>query len=267
MLGLTTAAAVNNSAIYSGTVWHRRMGSKPHGFRYRVFMMYLDLAELDAVFSINYLWSSRWYALARFKRSDFLGDPQKPLSDEVRAYVQNHLGFRPRGPIRVLANIRYWGFIINPISCYYCFDTTGTQLEAIVLEVTNTPWQERRVYVLPCDSRQSKQCIQFAKAMHVSPFMPMDMQYEFAGAIPGQQLKFQLSNFSHGVKVFSAGVHFRRQAINASSLSRILLSFPLMTLKVYVGIHWQALRLWLKGVKVVAHPSKKRPASVNSIND
>lgn len=264
MLGLKTTSAASGSlqrefqsAIYSGIVWHRRLGDKPHGFHYRVFMMYLDLAELDEVFSTNYFWSARRPALARFKRSDFLGDPQKSLADEVRVYVEKELGFRPRGPIRVLANIRYWGFIINPISCYYCFDPTGTKLEAIVLEVTNTPWQERKIYILACDSNLQKQRIRFDKALHVSPFMSMDMVYEFSGKTPAQRLLFKLSNFSHGTKVFDAGVDFRRQAITPISLSMILLRFPLMTLKVYAGIHWQALRLWLKGIKIISHPNKK----------
>ena len=244
------------SAIYSGWVWHKRHEPKSHAFRYRVFMLYLDLAELETVFAKSWFWSMRRPALARFKRADFLGDPRQALGDSVRDTVESELGFRPQGPIRLLANIRYWGFIINPISCYYCLDTSGTRLEAVVLEVTNTPWKERKTYVLRCDSSQVKQQIDFDKQMHVSPFFPMDMQYQWRGAAPAQQLAFSVSNAVAGKQVFNAGVNLQRERISAASLASVLLRFPFMTLKVFAAIHWQALKLWLKGIKIVKHQPK-----------
>lgn len=260
-----------NSAIYSGTVWHQRLSPKAHAFKYRVFMMYLDLAELDQVFLSNALWSCKKFAPARFKRSDFLGDAKHSLEDTVRERVALETGKRPCGPIRLLANIRYWGFIINPISCYYCFDSTGTRLEAMLIDVTNTPWKECQQYVLSCDSDVKKQTISFNKTMHVSPFMPMDMEYQWTGSAPDDQLAFTLSSFisntnelssdtdfnSDKKKVFSAGVTLKREEINTSSLTLILLRFPLMTFKVFTGIHWQALKLWLKGLTVFKHPSRR----------
>lgn len=274
------------SAIYSGTVWHRRFGSsndadqtvdknagmgvnKPHAFQYQAFMMYLDLAELDSVFAQNRFWSVKRPALARFKRSDFLagvkstGDNngvanhQQSLDETVRDHIEQAIGCRPSGPIRLLTNIRYWGFIINPISCYYCFDSSGQKLETILLDVTNTPWKESTQYVLACDSSVEQQSIRFDKAMHVSPFMPMDMQYQWTGAAPDEQLNFSLSNFKNGIKVFDAGVNFRRQELNAAALNQVLWRFPLMTLKVFAGIHWQALKLLIKGVTIFPHPNKK----------
>jgi len=260
-----------SSAIYSGTVWHQRLSPKRHAFKYSVFMMYLDLAELDQVFAGSILWSSRQWSPARFKRSDFFGDSAISLADTVRDSVEQATGNRPLGPIRLLANIRYWGFIINPISCYYCFDSSGSRLEAVLLDVTNTPWNERQQYVLPCDSQSSEQKISFNKEMHVSPFMPMNMAYQWCGSAPDEQLVFSLSNYlidgnksdsnntlSENRKVFSAGVNLRREDITPLALSKILWRFPLMTLKVFFGIHWQALKLWLKGLKIFAHPSRHR---------
>ena len=258
-----------NSAIYSGTVWHQRLSPKRHAFNYRVFMMYLDLSELDQVFAENIFWSNNQWSPAWFKRSDFFGDPAHSLVDTVRDRVEQETGERPLGPIRLLANIRYWGFVINPISCYYCFDSSGKRLEAILLDVTNTPWNERQQYVLPCDSHSSEQKISFNKEMHVSPFMPMNMAYQWCGSAPDEQLAFSLSNFlidgdksdsnntlSGNRKVFSAGVNLQREDITPLALSKILWRFPLMTLKVFFGIHWQALKLWLKGLKIFSHPSR-----------
>lgn len=256
-----SAAQKFSSAIYSGTVWHQRLSPKRHAFKYRVFMMYLDLAELDRVFAGSILWSSKQWSPARFKRTDFFGDEEISLDDTVRDSVEQATGNRPLGPIRLLTNIRYWGFIINPISCYYCFDSSGTRLEAMLLDVTNTPWNERQQYVLPCDSELNEQKINFTKAMHVSPFMPMNMMYQWCGSAPNEKLVFSLSNFlaestggSSKTKVFAAGVNLVREEITPAALAMILLRFPLMTLKVFFGIHWQALKLWLKGLKIFTHP-------------
>lgn len=278
------------SAIYSGTVWHRRFGSdnssdqrvdensgmsvnKPHGFQYQVFMMYLDLAELDSVFAQSRFWSIKLPALARFKRSDFLAAVKSPddsngvaskqqsLDETVRDHIEQARGSRPSGPIFLLANIRYWGFIINPISCYYCFDSSGQKLETILLDVTNTPWKESTQYILSCDSSVAEQSIRFDKAMHVSPFMPMEMQYQWAGSAPDEQLKFSLANFKNDIKVFDAGVNFNRQEITSAALNKVLWRFPFMTLKVFAGIHWQALKLLIKGVTIFPHPNKKIKSS------
>ena len=242
-----------SSAIYTGHVWHRRFSPKSHAFRYRVFMLYLDLAELNQVFSLSAFWSKNKFALAHFKRSDFYGGNKLSISDSVRLKVEQELGFRPKGPIRLLTNIRYWGYIINPISCYYCFDSKDENLEAVLLEVTNTPWGERHAYVLDCDSSINNQKLLFNKTLHVSPFLPMDMQYEWQGSTPNDSLKFKLTNYRNNEKVFDAGVNFQRQTISNKSLNSLLWRFPLMTLQVFIGIHWQALKLWLKGIKIFKH--------------
>lgn len=249
-----------NSAIYAGKVWHQRLSPKAHAFQYDVFMMYLDLAELDQVFSTSMLWSTKRLSPARFRRADFFGDASCSLDDAVRDKVQLATGNRPCGPIRLLANIRYWGFIINPISCYYCFDSTGTHLETMLIDVTNTPWNECQQYILSCDTRVQEQKISFTKEMHVSPFMPMNMEYQWCGSSPDERLEFTLTSFMANDKsgdinkVFSAGVNLQREEINSFSLNWILLRYPLMTLKVFAGIHWQALKLWLKGLNIFTHP-------------
>ena len=144
-----------NSAIYRGWLSHRRLAPRSHHFRYPVFMVYLDLGELTTVFRGRWLWTARsgaarrWLpALARFDRKDHFGDPGMPLDVAVRELVAAHTGRRPLGPIRLLTNLRYFGFVFNPVSFFFCFDPTGARVEAIVAEVNNTPWGERHCYVL-----------------------------------------------------------------------------------------------------------------------
>ena len=156
-----------HSCLYEGTMRHRRFRPVPHAFGYRLFMVYLDLDELDEVFAGRWLWSTTRCALARFRREDHLGVPTVPLPDAVRALVKERLGFRPTGPVRLLTHLRYFGFVMNPVSFYYCFAADGKQLEAIVAEVNNTPWGERHCYVmdarqrgfLPCSFRQGLPCV------------------------------------------------------------------------------------------------------------
>ena len=139
-----------HSCIYNGWVRHRRYEPTGHEFRYRLFMMYLDLAELPQLFDRYWCWSTRRAALARFQREDYHGDAAKPLDEAVRDSVARVTGRRPSGPIRVLTHLRYFGYIFNPVTFYYCFDESGTQVETILAEITNTPWKERHAYALPC---------------------------------------------------------------------------------------------------------------------
>ena len=145
-----------NSAIFSGQVRHRRMKPTGHEFVYRLFMMYLDLSELDTVFKHHWFWSTRKAALARFRRENHLGDAAVPLDQAVRDLVQGETGSLPQGPIRLLTNLSYFGYCFNPVSFYYCFDAGDQHVETIVAEVNNTPWGERHCYVLREAMNQGK---------------------------------------------------------------------------------------------------------------
>jgi len=254
------------SAIYQGTLRHRRFEPVKHEFSYRLFMMYLDLAELDDVFRGSSLFSARRRAVAEFRRSDHLGDPGIPLDEAVRALVEERTGRVPSGPIRLLTNLRYFGYVFNPVSFYYCFDSKGSTVEHIVAEVNNTPWGERHCYVL--SARQSEDGITSdpggilrftpAKAMHVSPFMPMDIGYDWRLGPPGEMLNAHMINTRHDCRVFDATLRLQKRIIAPGSLARVLLGFPLLTLKIITAIHWQALQLWLKKCPVYQHPDKLR---------
>ena len=255
------------SGIYVGRVRHRRMRPREHAFRYRMFMMYLDLDELPRLFRGRWLWSARRPALARFRREDHLGPPDIPLDQAVRERVRDETGQAPRGPIRLLTHLRYFGHVFNPVSFYYCFDEDDRHVETIVAEVNNTPWGERHCYVLPQSmnrGRAEHARYHPEKVFHVSPFMPMDMDYDWRFRQPGDELTVHMENARKGEKVFDATLVLQRREISAGALARVLATFPLMTVQIVAGIYWQALRLWLKSVPYHEHPDKALPAAKES---
>jgi DUF1365 family protein len=234
------------SSLYAGWVRHSRYVPRPHAFRYPLFMAYLDLAELGAAFRGRWLWSAQRPALARFAREDHLGDPRVPLDEAVRALVAVRTGRRPQGRIALLTHLRYLGYVFNPVSFYYCYDASGEKVETIVAEVNNTPWGERCCYVLEGLAAET------GKAMHVSPFMPMDLRYAWRFTAPGAHLGVHMRLTRKDETVFDATLALRREPIS----NGVLLRYPLMTAKVIAAIHWEALRLWLKRVPLHTHPAK-----------
>lgn len=249
-----------NSCIYVGSIRHRRFSPVEHSFRYRMFMMYLDLAEMPQVFDGKLFWSARRPAAAWFRRSDYLGDSSVPLDEAVRTLVERKTGNRPAGPIRILTHLRYFGYVMNPVSFYYVFDESETRVETIIAEVNNTPWDERYPYVLSADrdvGTGSKRQYKLSKEFHVSPFMDMDIQYDWRFTEPSGRLVVHMENFAADGKIFDATLVMRRTEITGSSLAGLLVRFPLMTARVVSGIYWQALRLYLKRTPFYSHPTKR----------
>jgi uncharacterized protein len=250
---------VSRSAIYEGVVTHRRRTPVEHAFRTRLFLMYLDLAELPELFDGHPLWSARRPAPAWFRRADYFGDPALPLDVAVRDLVQARLGSRPEGPVRMLAHLRYLGHCFNPVAFYWCFAPDGERVEAVVAEVTNTPWGERHAYVAAGGGKDEHVLESgHPKALHVSPFMPMDMDYRWRISTPGERLAVSIENRRGGALVFDARLALARRPITRRSLTRLLARRPAMTLRVVGGIYGQALRLRLKGARWHAHPQGAR---------
>jgi hypothetical protein len=249
-----------HSCLYTGTVRHRRFAPRDNRFRYRIYLTYLDLAELPQLFDRYWLWSARRPALAWFKRSDFLGDAAVPLDTAVRDRIETETGQRPAGPIRLLTHIRYFGHNFNPVSFYYVFDAADARLEYVVAEITNTPWDERHSYVLRLDSAEPVGAQvwrwQFQKQFHVSPFLPMDMRYDWRFSAPGDSLDVHMTNLAGDRPAFDATLTLRREPITSGSLARALFAFPFITMKVSALIYWQALVLLLKRTPFYTHPAK-----------
>ena len=254
-----------DSCIYEGRVRHTRIAPARHRFQYRMFMMYLDLDELPTLFEKRWFWSSTRRALARFRRTDHLGPEARPLDQAVRDLVEREAGTRPQGPIRLLTNLSYFGYCFNPVSFYYCFAADGERVTHIVAEVNNTPWGERDTYVLDCgragDGRSAWR-FRPRKKMHVSPFMPMIVDYDWVLSAPGEKLSVHMANSRDGKRFFDASMMLNRKPITGRTLAGVLLRFPLLTVKVIAAIHWEALRLWVKGCPVYPHPSRGAEVTV-----
>lgn len=266
-----------HSALYFGRVRHRRFASVAHRFDYRLMMAYVDLDELPAVFAGRWLWSVERPNLMEFRRADYLRPVELALPEAVRQRVTEALGHAPTGPVRLLTQLRSWGYVFNPISLYFCFDRSGERCEAVVVEVTNIPWLERQSYVIDCvpgEDDQGRSAIvplyvkaRFAKGLHVSPFLPMNLTYRLSISGPAEQLNVHLAAVDeHDQTQVDATLCLRRQPITGWTLAAALLRFPMATLRIVAGIHWQALRLWCKRVPVVPHP-KHRDRPLTTVLD
>lgn len=247
-----------DSCVLTGSVRHRRYRTKAHSFRYSVFMVLVDLERVEDLFDFGRFWSTR-PSLVRFRRQDYL--PGKPnLAEEVRSTVEAATGQIPSGRICLLTNPRIFGYLINPISIFYCFSSTDCQQESvqyIVLEVVSTPWKERCRYVLACDPLARNQRIRFRKKMHVSPFLPMDMTYVLRANQPANQVAVHLQNWEQERLALDATLALKSAGNTNRVRLKVIAAYPWMTAKVYFVIHWQALRLFLKRIPVVLRTSAK----------
>jgi uncharacterized protein len=264
------------SAVYEGTVRHRRFEPVEHSFRYRLFLMYLDLAELPAVLDPYPLFSARRAALARFRRADFMGDPARPLAECAREAVAAVTGQRPEGPVRLLTGLRYFGHSFNPVSFYYCFDEGGERVNAVVADVQNIPWGERHPYVLARGGQLGTVLSEeLEKSFHVSPLMGMDQTYSFRASEPGESIAVHIESrpsesapdreigglvrTRRTPKTFDATLNLRRRELSPRTLAGLLARYPATSLQVVAKIYAQSLRLKLKGAKYHPHPEGSRP--------
>jgi uncharacterized protein len=243
------------SAVYEGWVAHRRLGEVPHSFRYRVLLPLLDLDELPELLDRVPLWSARRPAPARFRDGDYLPGEGRPLPERARDLVEQRLGRRPAGPVRLLANPRYLGVGFNPVSFVF-LHSAGGDLDSVIAEVTNTPWGERATYVLdgrrddPGDPLRSA----FAKRMHVSPFQPMEQTYDISVTEPGERLGISIRNLEGGREAHVASLSLRRYEPTRARLLGALVRYPPMTAATLARIYCNALRLRLRGAQVHSHP-------------
>jgi DUF1365 family protein len=267
-----TANHVSHHRVCAGRVWHVRTEPFRHAFDYRVQLLELDLDDLETAFAGHRFWSLDRFGIGSFQRRDHLGGAID-LAGAARAAISRRLGFHPRGRVHLLCHPRYLGYTFNPVTFYLFYrEDRGDSLaaaaanpdpspdphglEAILLEVTNTPWNERHLYALDCRGRASPFTFEIDKAFHVSPFLPMDMRYRFEFEIDAARFRVTKENLQDGRRYFIARLELDRKPLTHGALTRMLLHFPPMTVRVIAAIYWQALKLWLRGARY--HPKPAR---------
>lgn len=243
------------SALYRGVVTHQRLRPRPHRLNYRVFWLLLDLDEVEGLDRHLRLFSRNRFNLLSFHDRDHGDGSDTPLRAQVEAQLASVGVALNGGAIRLLTMPRVLGFVFNPISVYYAFHADG-RLAAMVYEVTST-FRERRAYVLPiadADGVSGRIRQQTAKRLYVSPFMDMDMAYDFRGRAPGERLMLGVNASDDQGLLIATALHGRRRDMTDRALLGAVLAMPFLTLKVVVAIHWEALKLWLKRVPLTQRP-------------
>ncbi|MBX3443576.1 MAG: DUF1365 domain-containing protein [Planctomyces sp.] len=235
-----------------------------HQFEYPVFLLGLDLDEIEPLFAGRWLSSATRPAPAWFRRADHLGDPKLPLADAVRALLRERLGREVPGRIQLLTQLRWWGFLMNPVSFYFC-GGEAARPDALVAEVTNTPWREQHCYAFDWP-RDADGPARFSngKAFHVSPFMGMDSEYRWVVSPPGNRLELRIDAWRERKLLFESSLDLVRSPLTTSVISRCLLRHPWVSAQIGAAIYWQALKLWWKGAPFHPHPNSM-PAGAASV--
>ncbi len=242
------------SAVYTGSIRHRRFTPRHREFRHRVCYFYCDLAEVHRLFRFPLLFSLSRFSFFSFQRRAYLGPAHVPLDQAVRDRVEAELRFRPTGPIRVLSQIGVLGFAFNPVSFYYCFDENAEQVVAVVAEITNTPWNERHAYVLRADD-QPRMEFSFAKVFHVSPFFTLDYEYRWKLNVPGERLSVHMTNVNRqGIEAFDATLLLTRNEWSLRSVVGSLVRYPVMAIQTLALIYGHAAMIWARRIPFVPHP-------------
>lgn len=254
MTDTPTSATASRSALYTGAVVHRRLKPRVHALRYRCFWMLLDLAEIDDLAARLRLFSRDRVNLFTFSDADHGAGPT--ASEALRAQIDRMLAEAgiaiPDGSVQILTMPRVLGHVFNPLSVYFCRRADGA-LAAVLYEVTNT-FGERHTYLIPTEPEAGAAVRQECdKLFYVSPFMDMDLRYEFRVSPPDDTVSVTIRGVQAGAPMIVATLAGRRRALTDGMLLKTFLAHPLVTLKVIAAIHWEALKLWRKGIGLRPH--------------
>lgn len=251
-----------NSCLYECDITHYRLEPAQHRFGYRVFMWYLDLDELDTLPKIlRWVSRNRWN-LFSFRDRDHLDAGAATVRDNLQRFLASQGIVLGRGKVFLLTHLRMLGYVFNPVSFYYCWDEQGYPL-AVVAEVGNT-FKEQKGYLLDASCREGDLFRRrVVKNFYVSPFIDMDAEFDFRIGVPGDRFSIFIDDYKDGRKFFLSSLTGRRVALSDWRLLGYLARFPLMTLGIILSIHWQALRLKLKGLahwRKADHPELQQAA-------
>ncbi|EJN00549.1 DUF1365 family protein [Phyllobacterium sp. YR531] len=253
-----------NSAIYAGKVTHKRLRPKAHFLRYRMFYMFFDIDELGALSEKSRLFSYNRFNFFSFFNKDHGYKSSTDAADKhLRIYAENRMseaGITPDGgKIQLMTMPRILGYVFNPLSVYYCYDLSQ-RLRVLIYEVNNT-FGQRHSYIFPLGHGVDvagplhQQC---NKEFYVSPFLEMELGYDFTITQPGSDASIVINARDDEGLIIATAFTGKRLAFGDRALSRLIFAYPLLTLKVIFGIHWEALRLWIKGVRLTIRPTAPR---------
>lgn len=246
------------SAIYTGVVRHRRFTPSIHEFDYSIFMLLLKADEIPQVMQKFWQLGTNVLRWGRFNRQDYVGDKSGDLSQGVKSKIAEKLGMHVgdiHGDIYLLGQLRYFGFYFSPLNLYYLKEEG--EFKYMLAEVSNTPWNEKHYYLINLQNAQ-----RHSKEFHVSPFNPMDQDYQWRvvpPAIDHKRCLVHIDIFSKSEdqkKVFDATLKLNRVTLNQKELMRVLVRTPMQTFNIVTGIYWQALKLLLKRLPLYQHPSR-----------
>ncbi|MEP1442255.1 MAG: DUF1365 domain-containing protein [Hyphomicrobiales bacterium] len=246
------------ACLYVGDVMHARLKPFTHRFNYRVFNLLIDLDRLDEANQLSTLFTVNGRGVVGFKEKDHGGETETGLADFIRATVAQKSPNIQIDEIRLLCYPRILGYVFNPISIYYCLH--NGEISAMVYEVRNT-FGNKHIYVEPVKDSQisaaglRQEC---DKSLHVSPFVEMGMTYFFRVSKLGESIKFRILERDDKGPLLSATLKATRENLSNKNLSIQLIKIPFLTLKVMAGIHFEALRLWIKGAKFIKNPHKNK---------
>ena len=245
------------SSLYFGTLRHRRFTPVHHEFQYNVFMAFLDIDKITEVMERSPFSSYNRFNWTGFCQWDHFGDPRRSLRDRILEDAQRSGIEVPDGPIFLLTNLRYLGYCFNPISIFYCMGSDGTS-PVRMAEVHNTFGEIQNYWLTAANQIPSANSLRFRcqKTLHVSPFNEMDLEYDFVLTPPGEKVVAHMNTLKAGDSFFDATLTLDRKPWTAENLQGALMRHPWMTAKVIGAIHWEALRLFLKGAPVFTHPDR-----------
>ena len=244
-------------AIYRGTLRHRRFRPVRHEFTYSLFLAFLDIDRIEETMGRSWASGYNRFRWASFDERDHLAGSGTTLRERLARSARAEGIEPPAGPVFLLTHLRYLGYCFNPISIYYSYGQDGG-IHQLMAEVSNTFGESRNYWLTDANRRASENAMRFVcpKAMHVSPFMPMDLDYEFVLTEPGEKLVAHMNTLDGGAPLFDATLTLERREWTSRELTRALAAQPWMTAKVIGAIHWEALRLWAKGAPVFQHPGR-----------